>query len=141
MNQYEKIIEAADYLKQYQLNNTTVGVVLGSGLGNFVQEIQVHKEIEYDDIPHFPVSTVEGHHGKLIFGTLAGKPIIAMAGRFHFYEGYAAAEVVFPIRVMKQLGVETLLISNAAGGVQPGLVVGDLMIITDHISLATVNPL
>ena len=141
MNQYEKIIEAADYLKQYQLKNTTVGVVLGSGLGNFVQEIQVHKEIEYDDIPHFPVSTVEGHHGKLIFGTLAGKPIIAMAGRFHFYEGYAAAEVVFPIRVMKQLGAETLLISNAAGGVQPGLVVGDLMIITDHISLATVNPL
>ena len=141
MNQYDKIIEAANFLRQYQLANTITGVVLGSGLGNFIQEIQVHNEIEYDDIPHFPVSTVEGHHGKLIFGTIAGKPIIAMAGRFHFYEGYSAADVVFPIRVMKQLGVETLLISNAAGGVDPSFRVGDLMIITDHISFATVNPL
>jgi purine-nucleoside phosphorylase len=141
MNQYDKIIEAANFLQQYKLSNTTTGVVLGSGLGNFIQEIQVHKEIEYDDIPHFPVSTVEGHHGKLIFGTIAEKPIIAMAGRFHFYEGYSATDVVFPIRVMKQLGVETILISNAAGGVDPSFRVGDLMIITDHISLATVNPL
>jgi purine-nucleoside phosphorylase len=141
MNHYDKIIEAANFLEQYKLKNTTVGVVLGSGLGNFVQEIQVHKEIEYDNIPHFPVSTVEGHHGKLIFGTIAGKNIIAMSGRFHFYEGYSAEDVVFPIRVMKLLGVQTLFISNAAGGVDPSLRVGDLMIITDHISLATVNPL
>ncbi len=141
MNHYDKIIEAADFLKQYKLNNTTVGVVLGSGLGNFVQEMKVEKEIGYDEIPHFPVSTVEGHHGKLIFGTIAGKFIIAMSGRFHFYEGYSAEDVVFPIRVLKLLGVQTLLISNAAGGVDPAFRVGDLMIITDHISFATVNPL
>jgi purine-nucleoside phosphorylase len=141
MNQYDKIIEAANFLEHHKLDNTTVGVVLGSGLGNFVQEIQVHKEIEYDNIPHFPVSTVEGHHGKLVFGTIAGKNIIAMSGRFHFYEGYSAEDVVFPIRVMKLLGVQTLFISNAAGGVDPRFRVGDLMIITDHISLATVNPL
>jgi purine-nucleoside phosphorylase len=141
MNHYDKIIEAADFLNQYKVNNTTVGVVLGSGLGNFVQEMKVEKEIGYDEIPHFPVSTVEGHHGKLIFGTIAGKSIIAMSGRFHFYEGYSAEDVVFPIRVLKLLGVQTLLISNAAGGVDPAFRVGDLMIITDHISFATVNPL
>ncbi len=141
MNHYDKIIEAADFLKNYHSNQATVGVVLGSGLGNFVAEMQVEKEIAYNAIPHFPVSTVEGHHGKLIFGSIAGKPIIAMAGRFHFYEGYAAEDVVFPIRVMKHLGVQTLFISNAAGGVNPGFRVGDLMVITDHISLATVNPL
>lgn len=141
MNHYDKITEAADFLKQYKLNNTKVGVVLGSGLGNFVQEMQAEKEIAYNEIPHFPVSTVQGHQGKLIFGTIAGKPIIAMSGRFHFYEGYAAEDVVFPIRVLKLLGVQTLLISNAAGGVDPAFRVGDLMIITDHISFATVNPL
>jgi purine-nucleoside phosphorylase len=141
MDQYNKIIEAAKFLEQNKLPGTTIGVVLGSGLGNFVQEMKVHKEIAYEDIPHFPVSTVEGHHGKLIFGSIAGKSIIAMAGRFHFYEGYSPEEVVFPIRVMKQLGVQTLFISNAAGGVDPSFRVGDLMIITDHISLATINPL
>ena len=141
MNHYDKIIEAAEFLRKYKLSGTTIGVILGSGLGNFVQELQVDKEIAYDDIPHFPVSTVEGHHGKLIFGTIAGKPIIAMAGRFHFYEGYTAEEVVFPIRVLKELGVKTLFISNAAGGVKPGFRVGDLMIIKDHISFATKNPL
>ena len=141
MESYQKLIEATDYLKKYITQQPKIGVVLGSGLGNFIQEIKVDAEIEYDKIPHFPVSTVEGHHGKLIFGTIGGKPIIAMAGRFHFYEGYSAEEVVFPIRVMKFLGIETLLISNAAGGVDPQLKVGDLMIINDHISLATVNPL
>jgi len=141
MNAYDKILEAANFLLPYKTSNTTIGVVLGSGLGNFVGELRVQKEIEYDDIPHFPVSTVEGHHGKLIFGSIAGKPIIAMAGRFHFYEGYSPEEVVFPIRVMKALGIQTLLISNAAGGVDPALRVGDLMIITDHISFATINPL
>ena len=141
MDLYSKLTETADFLRPFVTNNPKVGVVLGSGLGNFVKEIEVEKEIEYDEIPHFPVSTVEGHHGKLIFGSIAGKPIIAMAGRFHFYEGYSPEEVVFPIRVMKLLGVQTLLISNAAGGVDPQLKVGDLMIITDHISFATVNPL
>lgn len=141
MDIYQKLVEATDYLKPFASAGPKVAVVLGSGLGNFTKEIVVEKEIPYTDIPHFPVSTVEGHHGKLIFGSIGGKPIIAMAGRFHFYEGYAPEAVVFPIRVMKFLGVETLLLSNAAGGVDPVLKVGDLMIITDHISFATINPL
>src|SRR5687768_3089282 len=112
MDTYAKLQEATGYLKTYTGKNPGTAVVLGSGLGNFVQEIQVDNEIEYDRIPHFPVATVEGHHGKLIFGSISGKPIIAMAGRFHFYEGYSPEEVVFPIRVLKNLGIRTLLISN-----------------------------
>ncbi len=141
MQQYQKLEAATEFLKKFIGAAPKVGVVLGSGLGNFTQEIKVDKEIVYEEIPHFPVSTVEGHHGRLIIGSIAGKPIIAMAGRFHFYEGYGPEEVVFPIRVMKMLGIETVLISNAAGGVDPAFNVGDLMIITDHISFATVNPL
>ena len=141
MDIYQKLVEATSFLKPFVINNPTIAVVLGSGLSNFIKELEVEKEIEYDAIPHFPVSTVEGHHGKLIFGSIAGKAIIAKAGRLHFYEGYSAEEVVFPIRVLKMLGVEVLLISNAAGGVNPGFKVGDLMIITDHISFATKNPL
>ncbi|HZH36024.1 MAG TPA: purine-nucleoside phosphorylase [Flavisolibacter sp.] len=141
MNTYDKLLEASAFLKHYNAAGAKIGVVLGSGLGNFVQEIQTDHEIPYEDIPHFPVSTVEGHHGKLIFGTIAGKPLIAMAGRFHFYEGYSPEEVAFPIRVMKFLGIETVFISNAAGGVGEGMKVGDLMIINDHISFATKNPL
>jgi purine-nucleoside phosphorylase len=141
MNTFDRVSEAAAFLKPFHTNNATIAVVLGSGLGNFVQEISIEKEISYDKIPHFPVSTVEGHHGKLIFGSIGGKPIIAMAGRFHFYEGYTAQDIVFPIRVFHQLGVAHLFISNAAGGVNPSFNVGDLMIITDHIALATVNPL
>lgn len=141
MDTYQKLEAATAFLQPFATHSPRIGVVLGSGLGNFVQELQVDKEIDYDEIPHFPVSTVEGHHGKLIFGRMAGKPIIAMAGRFHFYEGYSAEEVVFPIRVMKFLGINTLLVSNAAGGVDPRLKVGDLMMITDHISFATINPL
>ncbi|HEU4472788.1 MAG TPA: purine-nucleoside phosphorylase [Flavisolibacter sp.] len=141
MNTFEKLTEATAFLQPFNEAGAKAGVILGSGLGNFIQEMTVTKEISYDQIPHFPVSTVEGHQGKLIFGSIAGKPVIAMAGRFHFYEGYSPEEVVFPVRVMKFLGVETLLISNAAGGVDPLLKVGDLMIITDQISFATVNPL
>jgi len=141
MSTFEKITETTEFLKKYNTGNAKIAVVLGSGLGNFVQEIVVHKEIPYSDIPHFTVSTVQGHSGKLIFGTIAGKNIIAMAGRFHFYEGYAAEDVVFPIRVMKFLGVETVFLSNAAGGVNTSFKVGDLMIINDHISFATKNPL
>jgi purine-nucleoside phosphorylase len=141
MDLYTKLTETADYLRPFVTSNPKVGVVLGSGLGNFVQEITIEKEIPYEQIPNFPVSTVEGHHGKLIIGTLEDKPVLAMAGRFHFYEGYSPEDVVFPIRVMKLLGIQTLLISNAAGGVDPQLKVGDLMIITDHISFATANPL
>ncbi|MFT4019813.1 MAG: purine-nucleoside phosphorylase [Agriterribacter sp.] len=137
----ENLEQAVAFIKRAHTPTVQVGVILGSGLGNFVNEINVEKEISYNDIPHFPVSTVKGHSGKLIFGEIAGKKIVAMAGRFHFYEGYAAAEVAFPIRIMKLLGVHTLLISNAAGGVNTGFKVGDLMIITDHISFATVNPL
>lgn len=133
--------EAVKFLqKQYQ-QAPQVGIVLGSGLGNFTEEIEVEKEVEYKDIPHFPVSTVEGHKSKLIFGKLSGKTVVAMAGRFHYYEGYDAAEIIFPIRVMKLLGVQTLLLSNAAGTVNPDHKVGDIMIIKDHISFFTPNPL
>src|SRR5690348_10353080 len=141
MNTFEKITETTEFLKKYNTKQARAGVVLGSGLGDFVQEIETHHAISYSEIPHFPVSTVQGHSGKLIFGSIAGKPIIAMAGRFHFYEGYAVEDVVFPIRVMKFLGVETLFLSNAAGGVNPDFTIGDLMIIKDHISFGTKNPL
>lgn len=141
MNTYDKLVEAANFLQPFNTAGAKIGIVLGSGLGDFVQEIQNEKQIPYGDIPHFPVSTVEGHRGSLIFGTLEGKPVIAMAGRFHYYEGYGPDQVTFPIRVMKFLGVETLFLSNAAGGVGEDMVVGDLMIITDHISFATQNPL
>ena len=141
MNTFEKLTEATAFLQSYNEAGAKIGVVLGSGLGNFVDEIKVVHEIPYEKIPHFPVSTVEGHSGKLIFGSIGEKPIIAMSGRFHFYEGYSPEEVVFPIRVMKFLGVQTLFLSNAAGGVGQGFKVGDLMIITDHISFAIQNPL
>ncbi len=133
--------ETVKFLKKQYKETPTVGIVLGSGLGNFVNEIAIEKEVAYEDIPNFPVSTVEGHKGKLIFGKLSGKTVVAMAGRFHFYEGYSAQDVVFPVRVMKLLGVETLLLSNAAGGVNPSYKVGDIMIIKDHISQFTPNPL
>lgn len=136
-----QIKEAVAYLQENYKEKPLVGIVLGSGLGSFTQEIDIELEIPYSKIPNFPVSTVEGHSGKLIFGTLSGKKVVAMAGRFHFYEGYSAQEVVFPIRVMKYLGVETVLISNAAGGMQKGFKVGDIMVIKDHISMLTVNPL
>src|SRR5579863_1776349 len=118
-----------------------VGIVLGSGLGNLAREIEVEQEIDYGTVPHFPVSTVEGHQGKLIFGHVGGQPVVVLSGRFHFYEGYTPQQVVFPIRVLKFLGAETLLVSNAAGGMNAAFRVGDLMIIRDHISLFTVNPL
>lgn len=137
----EKINEAVSFIQQQYNTKPQVGIVLGSGLSNFTKEITIEKEIAYGDIPHFPVSTVEGHSGKLIFGQLGGKTVVAMAGRFHYYEGYNTDAVVFPIRVMKYLGIETLLVSNAAGGVHKEWKVGDLMIIKDHISFYTPNPL
>ncbi len=136
-----KIKEAVDYIQKLYQPKPLVGIVLGSGLGNFTNEMKIEKEISYTDIPHFPVSTVAGHSGKLIFGELSGKKVVAMSGRFHYYEGYSAQEVVFPIRVIKFLGVEKLFISNAAGGMNADFKVGDLMLITDHISLFTTNPL
>ena len=137
----KQLKEAVKFLRKKYPHQPQVGIVLGTGLGSFVNEIEIEKEIDYHDIPHFPVSTVEWHKGKLIFGELAGKKIVAMSGRFHYYEGYNATEVVFPIRVMKLLGIEVLMLSNAAGGVNPDLKVGDLMIIRDHISIDTFNPL
>jgi purine-nucleoside phosphorylase len=136
-----KINEAVAFIQNLYSTKPAVGIVLGSGLGSFTGEISIEKEIPYSDIPHFPVSTVEGHSGKLIFGELGGKKVVAMAGRFHYYEGYNTSEVVFPIRVMKFLGIETLLVSNAAGGTNKDWKVGDLMIIKDHISQFTPNPL
>ncbi|HUN01708.1 MAG TPA: purine-nucleoside phosphorylase, partial [Niabella sp.] len=137
----EKAKEALEFLKGQYALAPQVGIVLGSGLGNFVDHIKIEREVSYKDIPHFPVSTVKGHSGKLIFGEISGKKIVAMSGRFHFYEGYSSQEVTFPIRIMKLLGIEVLLLSNAAGGVNPGFKVGDIMIINDHISFGTLNPL
>lgn len=137
----KKIGETVDFIRRHYNEPSQVGVVLGSGLGHFTDELQVEKEISYNDIPHFPVSTVEGHKGKLVFGKLGNKNVVVMAGRFHYYEGYSIQDVVYPIRVMKYLGIETLILSNAAGGVNPAFKVGDLMIITDHISQFSINPL
>jgi purine-nucleoside phosphorylase len=137
----KQLQETAAFIKKQYPHTPQAGIVLGSGLGNFVQELSVEKEIPYDAIPHFPVSTVEGHQGRLIFGELSGKKVVIMAGRFHYYEGYTPDQVTFPIRVMKLLGIGHLLISNAAGAVNTSFKVGDLMIINDHISLQIVNPL
>ena len=137
----KEINEAVDYIQSKYAASPSVGIVLGSGLGSFAGEIEAECSIPYEDIPHFPVSTVKGHSGRLIFGNLCGKKVVAMAGRFHFYEGYTPQEVVFPIRVLKFLGIQTLVISNAAGGINRNFKVGDLMIIKDHISMLTHNPL
>ena len=137
----EQLRETSKFIKEKYPHQPQVGIVLGSGLGNLSREIEVEQEIDYAVIPHFPLPTVEGHHGKLVFGNLGGKRVVAMNGRFHYYEGYTAQQVVFPIRLMKFLGAHTLLISNAAGGMNRSFKVGDLMIINDHISLFTVNPL
>lgn len=137
----KEINNAVEFIKSKYSIEPSIGIVLGSGLGSFTDEIEVEFEIKYSNIPHFPVSTVEGHSGKLIFGNLSGKKVVAMAGRFHYYEGYTTQEVVFPIRVLKYLGIKTLVISNAAGGLNTSYKVGDLMIIKDHISMLTINPL
>lgn len=133
--------EAVDYLKKKTDAHPEAGIILGSGLSSFTSEIEIEMEIPYEDIPHFPVSTVEGHSGRMIFGKLSGKQVMVMSGRFHFYEGYETNELVFPVRVMKLMGVKTLLLSNAAGAVNPKFKVGDLMLINDHISFFINNPL
>lgn len=133
--------ETASFIKSKINATANTAIILGSGLGNLSKEIQIDFAIEYHQIPHFPVSTVEGHKGRLILGNLNGKKVWVMEGRFHFYEGYQAEQVVYPIRVLSLLGVQNLLLSNAAGGVNPNYQVGDLMIIKDHISLFTINPL
>jgi len=141
MSVLQQLQQTVGIIRQFTPTVPQVGIVLGSGLGNFKDELAIECEIPYGDIPHFPVSTVEGHSGSLIFGTLSGKSVVCMAGRFHHYEGYSARDVAFPIRVMKLLGIELLLLSNAAGGMNHAFQVGDLMIINDHISLFATNPL
>ena len=118
-----------------------VGVILGTGLGGLGERIEDARPIPYESLPHFPRSTVQGHKGQLVFGRIGGKPVVVMEGRFHVYEGYAAAEVTYPVRVMKRLGAEVLVASNAAGGLNPEQKTGDLMLIADHINLMGVNPL
>jgi purine-nucleoside phosphorylase len=137
----QKLNETIDFLKGKGFLNAEVGIVLGTGLGGMIGEIDVLRSINYEGIPNFPLSTVESHHGKLIYGKLEGKYVVAMQGRFHFYEGYSLQEVSFPIRVMKLLGVKYLLLSNAAGAMNLDFKKGSLMMITDHINLLPANPL
>ena len=133
--------ESVKYLKEKGIRSPEIGIILGTGLGGLVSEINIEKEVDYDKIPNFPVSTVESHFGKLIFGTIAGKKVLVMQGRFHYYEGYDMQQITFPIRVMKMLGVQNLLISNAAGAVNTNYKKSSLMLITDHINLYPDNPL
>lgn len=137
----ERIQETAAFLRGRMHTHPETAIILGTGLGSLVHEITDKYEISYKDIPNFPVSTVEGHSGKLIFGKLGDKDIMAMQGRFHFYEGYAMTEVTFPVRVMRELGIRNLFVSNAAGGMNPDFQIGDLMIITDHINFFPEHPL
>lgn len=138
---YKKIQETASWLKERMTTSPKTAIILGTGLGQLASEITDSYEFPYQDIPNFPVSTVEGHSGKLIFGKLGGKDIMAMQGRFHYYEGYDMKEVTFPERVMYELGIETLFVSNAAGGMNPSFQIGDLMIIDDHINFFPEHPL
>ena len=133
--------EAAQYIKDQGVDTLEVGLILGSGLGELADEIEDRVVIQYTDIPSFPVSTVEGHAGQLVCGTLGGKKVIALQGRFHYYEGYTMEVVTFPIRVMSELGVESMIVTNAAGGVNRDFTPGDLMMITDHINFFGTNPL
>jgi purine-nucleoside phosphorylase len=137
----KKIKETTSYIQSQIKCKPRIGIILGTGLGGLVNEIEDGVVLKYDNIPNFPVSTVEGHAGSLIFGKLAGQDVIAMQGRFHYYEGYDMQEVTFPVRVFKFLGIEYLLISNASGGLNPGFSVGDIMVISDHINLFPDHPL
>lgn len=136
----EKIRESAEFIKNKSGIHPKVAIILGSGLGDLANDIKVTEKIPYKDIPNFPVSTIKGHNGQLILGTLSGVPVVAMQGRFHFYEGYTMIEVTFPVRVFKIMGIEYLFVSNASGGVNPNFEVGDIMFISDHINLMS-NPL
>lgn len=137
----EQIEFAFDYIQKLHPKSLEVGIILGTGLGQLINNIEIENEIPYEDIPYFPVSTVESHSGTLIFGKLGGKNVVAMKGRFHYYEGYSMKEVTFPVRVMKLLGVKNLMVSNAAGGLNPDHKIGELMVINDHIDLFPENPL
>lgn len=134
-------IETVEYIHDKVQTKPEIGIVLGTGLGGLVKEIEIKHELPYEEIPHFAVSTVETHQGKLIFGTIGNKNVVAMQGRFHYYEGYGMRQITYPIRVMKMLGIKQLLVSNAAGGLNPEFDLGDLMMVTDHINLFPANPL
>ena len=136
-----QIADAVDFIRTHTDSKPKIGIILGTGLGGLAKEIRKDLEIDYEEIPYFPVSTVESHHGKLLFGTLAGKKVVAMQGRFHMYEAYSLKQVTFPVRVMKFLGVRSLLISNAAGALNHHFRRGDVMIMSDHINLLGDNPL
>lgn len=140
-NMSEQIREAVNFIRGKISAQPEIGIILGTGLGGLVKEIEISDTLSYGEIPHFPVSTVESHAGRLIFGNLSGKKVVAMQGRFHYYEGYNMQQVVFPVRVMKLLGINTLLVSNACGSLFPEIKSGDLMIIKDHINLLPANPL
>ena len=137
---WQKIQETTNFIKNKITSLPDIGIILGTGLGGLVDEINITTSIEYQDIPNFPTSTVEGHSGKLIFGDLGNKRVIVMQGRFHFYEGYDIKDITLPVRVMKLLGINQLIVSNASGGVNPEYEIGDLMVIKDHINLIP-NPL
>lgn len=137
----EQIKETANWIKERIPGDPEVGIILGTGLGGLGREIEAEITLSYDEIPHFPVSTVESHHGQLIIGKLGDKRVVAMQGRFHFYEGYDMKECTFPVRVMKYLGIKKLFVSNASGGVNPVYEIGDLMILNDHINLFPEHPL
>ncbi len=141
MSLYDKIQATTSFIAQKITTKPTVGIILGSGLGGFIDIITRETEIHYSDIPNFPVSTVKGHEGQLVFGKIGTTNVMLMAGRFHYYEGYSMEEVTFPVRVMKALGIETLIVSNAAGGTNPGFAIGDLMIVKDHINQFPEHPL
>lgn len=141
MELMKQVDEAVAAIKQNSRSNPPIGIILGTGLGGLTKEIKAEATIPYNEIPHFPVSTVESHAGKLILGTLVGKSVVAMQGRFHLYEGYSMQQIVFPVRVMKRLGISTLVVSNACGGMNPLFSPGDIMIMEDHINLLGDNPL
>jgi len=136
----QAINEAASYIREKIKETPATAIILGSGLGNIVDHLSEKIRVDYENIPHFPISTVEGHAGQLILGSLGGTRVLVMAGRFHFYEGYSMEEVTFPIRVMKFLGIKNLIVSNAAGGMNPDFEIGDIMVINDHIHMMP-NPL
>ena len=133
--------ETTDYLQSEGFHQPEIGIVLGTGLGQLLNEIEIEKEVPYTDIPHFPKATVEFHSGKLVYGVLSGKKVVVMSGRFHLYEGYNPWEVTYGIRAMHQLGIQTLLISNAAGAINLSYKKGDLMVIEDHLNLQGSSPL
>jgi purine-nucleoside phosphorylase len=138
---YDHIQEAVNYIQERTTFEPQCGIILGTGLGNLTDDMLVACELDYKDIPHFPISTVQSHKGKLVFGYLEGKPIVVMAGRFHYYEGYSMQQVTFPVRVLKFLGIETIIITNVAGSTNANIEAGDLVFVKDHINLQPENPL